>query len=45
MMSVKRGASEFSIPAIELGTTVCAVVNKNAGIPFPSRPVAKMNFH
>jgi hypothetical protein len=33
---VKRGTSEFKIPINELSSVVWALVNKNAGIPFPN---------
>ena len=45
MIIVNNGEREFNMPAIKLGTVVCAIENKNAGIPFPKRPVAKINFH
>jgi hypothetical protein len=35
----KIGTNEFSIPVKELETSVCANVNKKAGIPLPITPV------
>ena len=44
-INVKKGVSEFNIPAKELVICVSANVNKKAGIPLPNTPTTVKYFH
>ena len=43
--NVNKGTSAFRMPIYELSKTVCALVNKKAGIPFPNIATTNKGTH